>query len=120
MFDKLTTVEARYEDLMTKLGTTEVQSDQAEYKKAAKALSELEPLVQAFRDYKAVEQDIAGATELTRGADAEMRQLARYLHRNGAGSVRSSHASALAPTISHCALRSDWMSFCGPDHSGRR
>ena len=76
MFDKLTTVEARYEDLMTKLGTTEVQSDQTEYKKAAKALSELEPLVQAFRDYKAVELDIAGAAELARGADAEMRELA--------------------------------------------
>ncbi len=76
MFDKLTTVEARYEDLMTKLGTTEVQSDQAEYKKAAKALSELEPLVQAFREYKGVEQDIAGATELARGADADMRELA--------------------------------------------
>ena len=54
MFDKLTTVEAQYEDLMTRLGTTEVQSDQAEYKKAAKALSDLEPLVQKYRDYKTV------------------------------------------------------------------
>jgi len=76
MFDKLTTVETRYEDLMTKLGTTEVQSDQTEYKKAAKALSELEPLVHAFREYKTVEQDIAGAVELAKGADAEMRELA--------------------------------------------
>ena len=46
MFDKLASVEARYDDLMTRLGTTEVQSDPAEYKKAAKALSDLEPLVQ--------------------------------------------------------------------------
>jgi peptide chain release factor 1 len=76
MFDKLTTVETRYEDLMRKLGTTEVQSDQTEYKKAAKALSELEPLVQAFRDFKTVEQDIAGTTELAQAGDAGMRELA--------------------------------------------
>jgi peptide chain release factor 1 len=76
MFDKLTTVEARYEDLMSKLGTTEVQSDPAEYKKSAKALAELEPLVQAYREYKTVEQDIAGAAELAKGTDADMRELA--------------------------------------------
>ena len=76
MFDKLATVESRYDDLMTRLGTTEVQSDAAEYKKAAKSLSELEPLVQKYREYKAVDQDIAGSEELARGSDAEMRALA--------------------------------------------
>jgi peptide chain release factor 1 len=76
MFDKLTTVEAHYDDLMTRLGTAELQADQTEYKKAAKALSEMEPLVQAFREFKTVEQDIAGATELAKSADADMRQMA--------------------------------------------
>jgi peptide chain release factor 1 len=76
MFDKLSTVEARYEDLATRLGSTEMQSDQAEYRKGAKALSEMEPLVQAFREYKTLEQDIAGAAELARSSDADMRGLA--------------------------------------------
>jgi peptide chain release factor 1 len=76
MFDKLSTVESRYEALTAMLGTAEVQSDQAEYRKAAKALSEMEPLVQAFREYKTVEQDIAGANELIKGNDADMRELA--------------------------------------------
>ena len=76
MFDKLLTVESHYDELMTKLGTVEVQSDAAEYRRAAKTLSELEPLVQKFREYKSVEQDISGSEELARGADAEMRQLA--------------------------------------------
>ncbi len=76
MFDKLTTVEAHYDDLMTRLGTAELQADQTEYKKAAKALSEMEPLVQAFREFKTVEQDIAGATELAKSADADMREMA--------------------------------------------
>ena len=77
MFDKLATVESQYEELMTRLGTTEVQSDAAEYRKSAKALSELEPLVQKYREYKSVEKDIAGARELVDGGDAEMQDLAR-------------------------------------------
>jgi peptide chain release factor 1 len=76
MFDKLSTVESRYEELMARVGTAEVQADPSEFKKAAKALSELEPLVERFREYKAVEQDIAGAQELAKGSDAEMRELA--------------------------------------------
>ena len=76
MFDKLSSVEARYEELSARLGTVELQSDAAEYRKAAKSLSELEPLVEKFRQYKTVEQDIAGAEELAKGSDADMRALA--------------------------------------------
>jgi peptide chain release factor 1 len=77
MFDKLLNVENKYDELMTKLGTAELQSDVAEYRRSAKTLSELEPLVQKFREYKAVDQDIKGAQELVNGSDAEMRELAR-------------------------------------------
>jgi peptide chain release factor 1 len=77
LFDKLLSVENKYDELMTKLGTAEVHADAAEYRRAAKTLSELEPLVQKFREYKGVEQDIKGAEELVNGADAEMRDLAR-------------------------------------------
>jgi peptide chain release factor 1 len=76
MFDKLLTVESRYDELMTRLGTVEVQSDATEYKKAAKALAELEPLVEKFREFKTVEEGIAGAAELAKGSDADMRALA--------------------------------------------
>ena len=76
MFDKLSAVEAQYEELATRLGTTEVQSDPTEYRRAAKALSDLEPLVRTYREYRAVQKDIEGSEELLRGADAEMRELA--------------------------------------------
>ena len=76
MFDKLLRVENKYDELMTKLGTAEVQSDPAEYRRAAKTLSELEPLVEKFREYRGVDQDIKGAQELVNGPDAEMRELA--------------------------------------------
>jgi len=77
MIDKLSNVEAQYEDLTSRLGTTEVQSDQAEYRKASKALSELEPLVQKYRDYKAVQKDIEDAEGIVAGADPDMRELAQ-------------------------------------------
>jgi len=77
VFDKLSAVESQYEELMTRLGTAEVQSDPGEYRKAAKALSELEPLVEKYREHKAVQKDIDGAEELARGTDPEMRELAQ-------------------------------------------
>jgi peptide chain release factor 1 len=77
MFDKLASEERRYEELMHLLGTTEVQSDAAEYRKNAKALAEVEPLVQKFREYKTVTHDVAQTEELVAGSDADMRELAR-------------------------------------------
>jgi peptide chain release factor 1 len=76
MFDKLSTVESRYDELMHRLDSGEVQSDPDEFRKAAKALSDMEPLVQKYREYKAVNQEVAGSEELLRGSDAEMRALA--------------------------------------------
>ena len=76
MFEKLASVEARYQELMASLGTSTVQNDPAEYRKQAKALSEIEPLVEKFREYQGVADEIAQAEELAKGADAEMRALA--------------------------------------------
>src|SRR5882672_3802695 len=77
MFDKLASEEQRYEQLMARLGTTEVQGDAAEYRKHAKALAEVEPLVEKFREYKAVANDIRGAEELAASGDPDMRELAK-------------------------------------------
>ncbi len=77
MFDKLQSEEARYEDLTARLGTAEVQSDANEYRKHAKALAELEPLVERFREYKSVAQELAQAEELFAGSDPDLRELAR-------------------------------------------
>jgi peptide chain release factor 1 len=60
---------------MSRLGTADVQSDPAEYRKAAKSLSELEPLVQKYREYKGVQKDLEGARELVKESDAGMREL---------------------------------------------
>jgi peptide chain release factor 1 len=77
MFDKLASEEQRYEGLMRLLGTSEVQSDAAEYRKHAKALAEVEPLIQRYREYNAIVRDIEQTEELAAGGDADMRDLAR-------------------------------------------
>ncbi len=76
MFDKLQSVESRYEELMASLGTSTMQNDPAEYRKQAKALSDLEPLVEKYREYKGVASEIAQAEELAKSSDADMRALA--------------------------------------------
>jgi peptide chain release factor 1 len=76
MFDKLASIEAKYEELTASLGTQQVQSDANEYRKQAKALAEIEELVQAYRQYKTVEKEIAGNEELVKSSDPEMRALA--------------------------------------------
>jgi peptide chain release factor 1 len=77
MFDKLASEEQRYEELMRLLGTSEVQSDASAYRKHAKALAEIEPLIQRYREYKTLVHDIAQTGELAAAGDADMRDLAR-------------------------------------------
>lgn len=76
MFDKLASVEGRYEAIAAAMSSQDVQSDANEYRKQAKALAEIEPLVLAYRDYRAVEAQIADATELAASGDAEMAEMA--------------------------------------------
>ena len=76
MFDKLAALESRYQDLMASLGTSSVQNDPAEYRKQAKALSDMEPLVEKYREYKTLADELAQAEELAKGSDADMRALA--------------------------------------------
>ena len=77
MFDKLASLEQQYERLSAQLGTAELQSDPAEYRKQAKALAELEETVQRFREYKSVLLEVAQAEELIASGDSEMRSLAQ-------------------------------------------
>src|SRR5437762_3442174 len=77
MLDKLSSVEQRYDDLVAQLGTAQVQSDPPEYRKLAKAASEIQPLVERFREYKDVVRDLAQTEELAASGDPDMRELAR-------------------------------------------
>jgi len=77
MLDKLLSVESKYNELLTLLGDATVQADPSQYRTHAKALAEIEPIVEKFREYKAVVSEITQADELAAGDDADMRALAQ-------------------------------------------
>ena len=56
MYDKLERVEQRYQTLMGLVSDAAVHADPAEYRAHAKALAEIQPLVDKFRECKVVEQ----------------------------------------------------------------
>ena len=76
MFDRLNAIEARYDELMRLLGDAGVQSNPDEYRKHAKSLAEIQPLVEMFRAYKRVLMEITQTEELARTGDTDMRDLA--------------------------------------------
>jgi peptide chain release factor 1 len=77
IFDKLNAVEARYGELSRLLANPAVQADAAKYREHAKALADIEPLVDKYREFRIVAQQMKDAQELVRGGDAEMAALAK-------------------------------------------
>jgi peptide chain release factor 1 len=77
MLDKLTAIETRYDELLGLLGDPAVQADQTQYRTHAKALAEIEAIVDRFRDYKSIVAEITQTEEIAQGQDAEMRELAQ-------------------------------------------
>ena len=78
MFDKLNAIDSRYEELLGRISDAAVQADPAEYRSSAKALAEIEPLVEKFREYKGVVAEMIQTEELVRSADGELRDLAEH------------------------------------------
>src|SRR5687767_14924245 len=75
MIDKLTAAEAKYEQLMAAMADPVVQGDTAAFRTNSKALAEIQPLVEHFRQYKHVIAQITAAEDLLKEPD--MRELAQ-------------------------------------------
>src|SRR5262245_19466782 len=77
MFDKLDATERQYDEIAARLGSAELQSDPAEYRKQSKLFAEIEELVQKYREYKTVVAEVADTEELIATGDPDMRDLAQ-------------------------------------------
>jgi peptide chain release factor 1 len=75
MLDKLAAAESRYEQLMAEMSDPAVQADTAKFRTHSKELSEMQPLVEHFREYKDVAGQIVAAEEMVK--DPDMRELAQ-------------------------------------------
>ena len=73
MFQKLEDVEKKYIDLTEKISDPEVISRQNEWKVMMKEHSELEPIVEKYREYKKVEKNLEEAKEMMN--DPELKEL---------------------------------------------
>src|SRR5438874_3828545 len=78
MLEKLEHIEARYEELTNELSAPELIANPSAYAKAAKQLRTLGDMVEKYRQWKSLKEELAGARELLDSADDdEMREMAR-------------------------------------------
>ena len=80
MLDKLAQIEARYEALTNELSSPELLSDPSAYGKAAKQHRGMGEVVERYRTWKSLNEELTGARELmAQTEDEEMRELARAI-----------------------------------------
>ncbi len=85
MLERLEQIEARYEELASELSAPELLADQTAYTKAARQHRTLGEIVEKYRQWKTLKEELTGAQELADSADDdEMRDMARQEDRNAA------------------------------------
>ncbi len=78
MFEQLSDLEIELEKLEARLSEIYAGGDQAAARAAGRRHAELKPVVEAYQEYRATEQQVAEARELLEGeSDAEMREYLR-------------------------------------------
>src|ERR1043166_7867228 len=78
MLDKLAQIETRYEELANELSSPELLSNPPAYAKAAKQHRSLGEIVEKYRSYKSLTEQLTGARELAANSeDTDMRELAQ-------------------------------------------
>lgn len=74
--DRLQEAEQRYVALTDKMADPEVINDSEQYRKTAKAQSELAEIVGKFREWKKAEQELADARLMLNETDSDLREMA--------------------------------------------
>ncbi|HTO53950.1 MAG TPA: peptide chain release factor 1 [Myxococcota bacterium] len=77
MFERISEIEARYQELEDRLGEPELARDPAKLRELTQELASLRELVTAYRDWKRVSGELAENEELSGDGDAEIRELAK-------------------------------------------
>jgi peptide chain release factor 1 len=77
MFAKIKEIETRFEELETALSQPEIIRDQKRYQKHLKEHGRLAPIIDRYRRYKSVQEEIEQNRSLLEDPDAEMRKLAK-------------------------------------------
>ncbi|MDQ7032435.1 MAG: peptide chain release factor 1 [Desulfonauticus sp.] len=76
MLAKLESLERKFLDLEKELSSPEIFQNQEKYKKLSKAHAELQEIVQTYREYKTVLDQLQESQELLKDGDPEIKKLA--------------------------------------------
>jgi peptide chain release factor 1 len=74
--DRLDEAEARYNELTARMADPSVINDAEQYRKTAKAQSELTELVAKYREWKKADQELRDARAMLAETDPELREMA--------------------------------------------
>lgn len=79
MFDKLDFIQGKYEELSLRVSDPELINNQPEWRKTVKEMSDMEPVVVKYKEYKKTREELAGAKELLEdaGTDEDLREMAK-------------------------------------------
>lgn len=78
MFEKLTEVEKRFEQIQQSLMEPGIANDQKRYRSMMKEMSDLKEVVDAFREYKKVKSDLEGNRQILESEnDPNLREMAK-------------------------------------------
>ena len=79
MFEKLEFIERKYEELGIKVSDPELISNQNEWKKLVKEMSDMEPLVNKYKEYAETKDEVDGIKEILNDSstDDEFREMAK-------------------------------------------
>ena len=79
MFDKLDFMVEKYDELSQKVSDPEIIADQNQWRKYVKEMSEMEPIVNKYKEYKKAKEELAATKEMLNegGLDDELRDLAK-------------------------------------------
>lgn len=76
MLAKLQNLERRFEDLERQLSSPEMLADQEQYRKLTKAHADMKEVIDVFREYKSVDDELRANKELLSDPDPEIKAMA--------------------------------------------
>lgn len=74
---RLDSREARFDELTAQLSDPAIANDSSRYQKTARAQSEISELVEKYREWKGIQQEIAGAQGMLTESDPEIQAMAK-------------------------------------------
>jgi peptide chain release factor 1 len=82
MYDKLEFIEAKYEELSMRVSDPVVINNQVEFQRFIKEMSDIEPIVNKYKEYKKSKSDLEGVKEMLNesGNDEDFRDMIKLEH----------------------------------------